>query len=277
MVRASAMSRGDRKVDHYGAAYGHFGDELHARIRAEAFGEDYGPNGWQTADEQDLFIDHLRLDAESTLLDIACGSGGPTLRIARRTGCRVHGVDAHAGAIAEARARGQAEGLAGRSAFEMIDASRPLPFPDAAFDGLICIDAINHLPDRPRVLADWARVLRPGGRLVFTDPVVVTGVLTHEEIAIRASIGFFLFVPSGVDDRLLEEAGFEVVQRLDRTENMARMAERRRLARAAHEADLRRVEGDETYEGQQRFFDTAARLAAERRLSRFAFLALRRS
>jgi SAM-dependent methyltransferase len=270
------MSRTDPRVDHYGAAYGHFASDLRARIRAEAFGEDFGQNGWQTADEQDLFIDHLRLDAESRLLDIACGSGGPALRIARRTGCRVHGVDAHEQAIAEARARSDREGLAGRAAFEPLDASRPLPFPDATFDALICIDAINHLPDRPRILAEWARVLRPGGRLVFTDPIVVTGMLTNEEIAIRSSIGFFLFVPEGADDRLLEEAGFEVTQRLDRTENTARMADRRRLARSAHEADLRRIEGDATFEGQQRFFDTAARIASERRLSRFAFMAVRR-
>ena len=91
----------------------------------------------------------------------------------------------------------------------------------------------------------------------------------------RSSIGFFLFAPPGVNERLLGEAGFARGAPLDRTENMARMAERRRLARAAHEVDLRRLEGDATYEAQQRFFATAARLAAERRLSRFAFLATR--
>lgn len=47
------------------------------------------------------------------------------------------------------------------------------------------------------------------------------------------------------------------------------------LAREHHEADLRRIEGDETFEGQQRFLEVAARLAAERRLSRFAFRAVR--
>ena len=103
----------------------------------------------------------------------------------------------------------------------------------------------------------------------------MTGPLTNEEIAIRSSVGFFLFVPSGADERLLMEAGFELVETVDRTENMARVAERWRSAREARAVDLRRVEGDATFEGQQRFFEVATRLAAERRLSRFAFHARR--
>lgn len=122
---------------------------------------------------------------------------------------------------------------------------------------------------------EWARLLRPGGRLVFTDPIVITGPMTHEEIANRSSIGFFLFVPAGTDERLLEESGFEVVEVVDRTENMADMARRWHRARQTRAADLREVEGDATFEGQQRFFDLAARVAAEGRLSRCAFHALR--
>ena len=269
------MSHDRSPVNYYGAQYGNFATELYAQIRSEAFGEDIGQNGWLSADEQDLFLSYLQLASGSRLLDIACGSGGPTLRIARLTGCSVHGVDAHGQAIAEARARSEREGLKERATFDQLDASQALPFRDASFDGLICIDAVNHLPDRQRVFAEWARLLRPGGHLVFTDPIVVTGPLTNEEIAIRSSIGFFLFVPLGVDQRLLEQAGFVVVETIDRTENMARMAGRWRSAREARSQQLRRVEGDATFEGQQRFLEVAARVAAERRLSRFAFHAVR--
>jgi len=269
------MSHDDGQVDHYGAHYGHFRAEVYARIRAEAFGEDIGQNGWLTADEQDLFLSHLRLATGTRLLDVGCGSGGPTIRISRLTGCGIDGIDAHEQAIAEARARSEREGLTARATFERLDASRRLPFPDATFDGVICIDAVNHLPDRARVLAEWARVLRPGGRLVFTDPIVVTGILTSEEIAQRSSVGFFLFAPEGADERLLEEAGLAVARKLDRTDNMARIADRWRGARQACEAELRRIEGDATFEGQQRFFEVAARLAAERRLSRLAFFCVR--
>ncbi len=269
------MKKREPVVDHYGAHYGHFATKLYADIRAAAFGEDIGQDSWLTREEQDLLVSWLGLTPESALLDVACGSGGPTLRIARATGCRVHGVDAHPQAIEQAKARAIEEQMEEVSQFHRLDAATRMPFADQSFDAVICVDAVNHLPDRPRVLAEWHRLLRSGGRLVFTDPVVVTGPLTNDEIAIRSSIGFFLFVPSGADERMLEQAGFEIVHVTDRTENMAVTAERWRLAREARAPDLRRAEGNETFEDQQRFLEVTARLAAERRLSRYAFHAVR--
>jgi len=267
---------GAERVDHYGAQYGNFRSEVLAAVRKEAFGEDYGQNGWQSADEQDLFLEHLALETGSRLLDVACGSGGPSLRIVERTGCSVVGIDLHEEGVATARRAAAERGLGDRATFLRADASRPLPFPDASFDGVICVDAINHLPDRARVLAELGRVLRPRGRLLYTDPIVVTGWLTDREMRIRSSIGFFLFVAPGVNEALLEAAGFEPGTVLERTSNMARMAAAWHAARAVRADALRRIEGDATFEGQQTFLEVAARLAAERRLSRLAFLARRR-
>jgi len=260
---------------HYDANYDRFSSELYATIRREAFGEDIGQNSWLTADEHDLFIEWMAPREGSRLLDVACGSGRTTLRVAERTGCSVHGIDTHAAAIAEARSAAESLESRTRATFEQVDAAQRLPFSDASFDSLICIDAINHLPNRPAVMREWARVLKPGGVLVFTDPIIVTGPLTNEEMTIRSSIGFFLFVPPGVDERLLDESGFTVTNVVDRTENMAMSASGRMKAREEHGADLRRIEGDETFEAQQRFLDVASRLAVERRLSRFAFRAVR--
>jgi SAM-dependent methyltransferase len=258
---------------HYDANYGNFETELYAQIRRDAFGEDIGQSSWLTADEQDKFLGWLNLSSGKTLLDVACGSGGPLLRIAATIGCSVVGVDFHEQAIATANSLAVQRDLTERAQFQVADATAELPLPDASFEAIICIDAINHLPNRPRVLTDWARLLKPGGRLLFTDPITVTGPLTNDEIAVRGSIGFFLFVPRDYDETVISQSGLRLQVCEDVTANMAEIAERRRAARAARESALREIEGDQAYEGQQEFFTVAARVAREGRLSRFVYVA----
>lgn len=77
---------------YYDANYGNFQTELYSEIRREAFGEDIGQNSWLTAAEHDTFLGWLSLSAGKRALDVACGSGGPALRMAARTGCSVVGL-----------------------------------------------------------------------------------------------------------------------------------------------------------------------------------------
>jgi 2-polyprenyl-3-methyl-5-hydroxy-6-metoxy-1,4-benzoquinol methylase len=257
----------------YDANYGNFQVELYAQIRREAFGEDVGQNSWLTAAELDRFINWLELSPGKTLLDVACGAGGPALRIAAATGCSVAGVDVHDHAISTARSLAEQRGLFQRAEFRVANAAERLPFPDTSFDAITCIDAINHLPDRRRVMEDWARLLKPGGRLLFTDPITVTGPLTNSEIAIRSSASFYLFVPLGYDESIIVQCGLRLLTFEDLTRNMAEIAQRRMDARASRSSALREVEGDQSYQEQQEFFATAARIAKEARLSRFVYIA----
>src|SRR6195256_3513054 len=272
-VPESNSSKFPASSRHYDANYGNFETDLYAQIRRDAFGEDIGQSSWLTADEQDKFLGWLNLSPGKMLLDVACGSGGPVLRIADATGCSVVGVDVHEQAIATANSLAAQRGLSERARFQVADAAAQLSLPDASFDAITCIDAINHLPNRQRVLANWARLLKPGGRLLFTDPITVTGPLTNDEIAVRGSIGFFLFAPLGYDERVIEQSGLLLLIKEDVTGNMAEVAERRRVSRAARAADLREIEGDQIYEGQQEFFAVAALIAREGRLSRFLYVA----
>src|SRR5258705_2699296 len=107
-MNTSAKSPASR---HYDANYGNFETELYAEIRREAFGEDIGQSSWLTSDEQDKFLGWLDLVPGKTLLDIACGSGGPALRLAERTGCAIAGVDVHHQAIATATSLAGQRGL----------------------------------------------------------------------------------------------------------------------------------------------------------------------
>jgi 2-polyprenyl-3-methyl-5-hydroxy-6-metoxy-1,4-benzoquinol methylase len=260
-------------VRHYDANYENFQTELYEQIRREAFGQDFGQNSWLDSDEQDQFISLLNLQEGKVLVDIACGSGGPALRIAEKTGCSVVGIDVHDQAILTANSLAAELGLKERAKFRIVDASAKLEFANASFDAITCIDAINHLPDREQVIAEWARILKPGGRLLFTDPITVTGPLSAAEIAVRSSIGFFLFVPPGFDEACIAHSGLRLVWQEDVTANMARIAERRRAARASRSSALREIEGEQTFEGQQKFLAMSARLAGEKRLSRFVYVA----
>ncbi len=258
---------------HYHANYGNFQTELYAEIRREAFGEDIGQNSWLTADEQDRFLAWLELGPGTKLLDVACGAGGPALRITGVTGCSLVGTDLHEAAIATAKALATQRGLAERAEFRVADAALPLPSSEETFDAITCIDAINHFPDRPSVVANWVRMLKPGGRLLFTDPITVTGPLASVEIAIRSSAGSYLFVPHGYDEGIVVESGLKLLACEDVTANMSKVAEARLAARASRRAALVEIEGEQGYENQQRFLTVAACIARERRLSRFVYLA----
>jgi 2-polyprenyl-3-methyl-5-hydroxy-6-metoxy-1,4-benzoquinol methylase len=258
---------------HYNLSYGNFRTDLYVEIRREAFGEDIGQNSWHTADEQARFLTWLELSAGKRLLDVACGAGGPAMRLAASSGCAVAGVDIHEAAIETAQALAQERGFASRAEFRTADAGLGLLFADASFDAITCIDAINHFPDRPKMLAEWARLLKPGGRVLFTDPIVVSGPLTNSEIAIRTSAGFYLVVPRGYDELVMAEAGLELLVVQDVTENMAKIAQGRHRARGARAEALRKIEGDQAFEKEQEFLSVTATLAREGRLSRYVFVA----
>ena len=209
------------------------------------------------------------------LVHLQCNSGGDSLSLAL-LGARVTGVDINEHGVRNSAALAQARGLADRVEFRTVDASRPLPYAEASFDAVISNDAMCHIRDRATVLRDWRRVLRDGGRALFTDAMVLTGLVSHEELAVRSSIGFYLFVPPGENERLLEEAGLTVLEVEDVTENAAQVARRWHDAREGQRAALIAREGEANFAGLQRFLLCVHTVSAERRLSRFAYLAEKR-
>jgi SAM-dependent methyltransferase len=260
-------------VNLYDNVYADFASEAELAVRREAYGEDLGQSSWLTAEEWLRFADRLGVTADSEVLEVGSGSGGPAVHLAEARRCRVTGVDINEHGVRNARALAEARGVADRARFEVIDAGRPLPFGDATFDAVVSNDAMCHIANRVAVLREWRRVLRPGGRALFTDAMVVTGVVSHEELATRSSIGFYLFVPPGANEAMLGEAGFAVLAVEDATPNAEAVARRWHDARARHRGPLVAREGEANFAGLQRFLQCVHLLSAERRLSRFAYLA----
>ena len=260
-------------VNLYDNVYGDFASSAESAVRQDAYGEDLGQSSWLTAREWLEFADQLGVRKESEVLEVGSGSGGPAAYLAATRGCQITGVDINEHGVSNARALAESRGLSDRVRFEVVDAGRPLPFPAERFDAIVSNDALCHIANRAAVLAEWHRVLRTGGRALFTDAMVLTGIVSHEELATRSSIGFYLFVPPGVNEALLRDAGFTVLAVQDVTANAAQVAARWHDARARHREPLVAREGEANFEGLQRFLRCVRTLSAEKRMSRFAYLA----
>src|SRR5262245_7060856 len=116
------------RIDLFDSTYAHFTDHVLAAVRQETFGRDIGQNSWLTADEFERFIDWLNLAPEQQALEVASGSGGPALHLAKRARCRVTGIDSNPlGVVTAAQAAIRAN-LSSRATFAFADANATLPF-----------------------------------------------------------------------------------------------------------------------------------------------------
>ena len=260
-----------KQVDLYNSTYGNFKDDVLAAVRREAFGEDIGQNSWITTDEYDTFYSWLNLSPGDHVLEVASGSGGPSLYLARKFKCHITGIDVNEEGIKTANRQALEKGIT-NAKYQLAYADQELTFADESFDAVMCVDSMNHFRDRLGYLREWRRVLKAGKRALFTDPVVLTGPVSNEELAARSSIGFFLFVPLEVTVRLIEQAGFKLTRCEDVTSNIEKTSGRWRASRQKHRDDLVQIEGEERFDGLQTFLSTVHKLTSERRLSRFVFL-----
>jgi len=96
--------------------------------------------------------------------------------------------------------------------------------------------------------------------------------VTNDELALRSSIGLFLFVPLGVNEQLVEASGFRLLKNEDVSANAALVSGRWHESRQRHKDDLIKIEGEERFAGLQQFFAAVQRLTSERRLSRIVYL-----
>jgi len=111
-------------------------------------------------------VDLLGTDRLPSLLEVGCGSGILLPELSRHTD-RLVGIDIHS-RLEDVRDYLAKEGVVA----EILEASLfEMPFADGEFDALLCASVLEHLTDLDRAMAEFARVVRPGGRVVLGFPV----------------------------------------------------------------------------------------------------------
>ena len=262
-----------QKVDLYDSAYANYGLDVYREVRIETYCQDFGQTSWVTAEESKEIPELLDVSADTYVLELGCGSGGYALHLAKAVGCRIAGGDINASGVRNANELAMANGLGSKARFEQCDISKKLPYNSNTFDAVFANDVLCHVPGRRGVLREMFRVLKSGGRMLFSDALVIGGMISHEEIATRSSIGFYEYSPPGENERLIEEVGFHDMRVRDTTKNAAGISERWREAREARKADLAAVEGEGNFSGLQRFLSCVHVLTSERRLLRYLYMA----
>lgn len=159
------------------------------------------------------------LDRGGKAFDFGSGVGGPTLYMARVAGASFVGVVNNERLNAIARDKAAQLGMSDQVSFVTLDdlGYQNLPFPDATFDVVTFYESVCHLTDKAAAFREFARVLKPGGRLGGIDWVQrrFGEYQTDEQImALMAPVNDAISIPwhgtVEIYQQLMEDAGLQV-------------------------------------------------------------------
>ncbi len=151
------------------------------------------------------------------VIDIGCGIGGIDVVLVKQHGAaHVIGVDVEAPLITRANEMAQGAGVTKQIDFQLIKPG-PLPFPDGTFDVVFSKDALIHIPNKRAIYSEMYRVLRPNGRLAFSDWYGSTLPNTPEFIEWLDIVDLsFAMKPIETAVTHLKQIGFKNIQSSDR-------------------------------------------------------------
>jgi ubiquinone/menaquinone biosynthesis C-methylase UbiE len=191
---------------------------------------------------------------EDAVLDVCSGMGGPARYLAWKTGCDVTGLDLTASRVEGATELTRAAGLSGSVRFVHGNALA-MPFEDASFDLAIAQESFAHIPGKPRLLAECARVLRPAGRLVFSDIQHKGNLSVPDMQRLFEGMTFSDIVTAEEYAEQLRLCGMEVVRVVDLTEEWTRiLVERLAMFRSLESQTVARL-GREHFERYDRAYE----------------------
>ncbi len=176
-------------------------------------GCDYGGTSWTTRDEAERMGRLLELGEGRKLLEIGAGSGWPALFLAAKTGCAATLADVPHEALRIAADRVASEPLDGEISLAVADGAS-LPFKAGLFDAVSHSDVLCCLAPKRGVLNECRRVIRLGGKMVFSVISISPGLSSAGHA--RALDAGPPFVEAECEyPELMEKTGWKVIDRMD--------------------------------------------------------------
>lgn len=190
----------------------------------------------------DVLAAKAGIQKEHHVLDVCSGMGGPARYLAHRIGCRVTGIDFTESRFLSAVRLTELTGLDDKVDFVHGNAL-DMPFDDAEFDVVIGQEAWCHVPDKPRLIAECTRVLKPGGVIAFTD-ILRTDRLTAADMRrLRSEMTFPDLESSDGYSQLLQQNRCTLVEVSDLSQVWTRILEDRLAMYRSLDAETERSFG----------------------------------
>ncbi|MFQ5954253.1 MAG: class I SAM-dependent methyltransferase [Kiloniellales bacterium] len=216
--------------------------EVMRELERAVCGCDYGGTSWTTQSEARHVGQLLGLGAGMRLLEVGAGSGWPGLYLARTTGCDVALVDVPLEGLRIAAERAAVDQPAGECWVILADGAA-LPFKNGGFDAVSHSDVLCCLEAKLPVLRDCRRVVRTGGRMVFTVISVAPGIASPDYR--RALEAGPPFVEAPVEyPIMLKQAGWKITYHADLTAEYVESARRLLREQEARAARLKELLGE---------------------------------
>jgi len=166
-----------------------------------------------------LLVEKLHITSQSHVLELAPGTGGLSLYLAKVSGCRLTGLDISPVAVKTAKKQAMLQGMSERVNFE-VGILPELPYQQSSFDVVISIDSVYGILDKSALFHGCYRVLRPGGYLGFYT-LYKRRKFYAESVMHARALHWFPLQPYS---KLLEEADFKDILKMDLTADFVRLA-----------------------------------------------------
>ena len=170
----------------------------------------------------DALARHAKINESTHVLDLCCGLGGPARYLAYHHGCRVTGVDMNTDRLAGAVRLTERTKLEDRVLFHHANALQT-GLADETFDVIVSQEAFCHIPDKKTLIAECVRLLKPGGRIVYTDILARNSMTNEIRSRLESEMAFSELSTLEQYCHLLEEKGCQVVKVEDLSDDWAQI------------------------------------------------------